>query len=72
MDKLKDSFIHWMMVLMMALLSGVCSYGVSLLGSMSHNIQELNLKVAIILERSADQAVRLDRLERKVFGVDQK
>ena len=68
MNKLHDNINH----LMLALIIGVCSLGVSFIGDMSKNIQnmaasieQLNVKMGQVNETMRDHEFRLRDLEKK-------
>lgn len=52
-----DQFVSWAF---QASLTGAVIYGVTLLGRMRDSIDELNIKVAVIIERTASHEKTLD------------
>lgn len=49
-----------------ALMSGVATYGVAVLSSMRTSIDTLNVKIAIVIERSDQHDKRLDKHDNRL------
>lgn len=57
-----SEFVHWAF---QALVLALGTWGVSELSSLNKSIQELNVKVAVIIEKNENHERRLEKLEEK-------
>lgn len=61
-------FIEFAKYIFYGLMGGVASYGVYVLAKIQASIEELNVKVAVVISRSDSHEKRLDKLEEKHNG----
>lgn len=59
-----DKYVDWAL---RAMLTGIATYAATLGADMSHNLQDLNTKMAVLISTTSNQDTRLGRLEAAVF-----
>lgn len=62
-------FIDW---ILKGVLGGICAYGVHILGAMKKSIDDLNVKVGTIIERTDWHTKEIDRLDSRVTRLEEK
>lgn len=57
---------EWISWALQALLLAVYTWGVSELKGLSTSVQELNVKMAVVVERDSSRSIQIDKLENRV------
>ena len=62
----KDSFPEFVSWAFYSVVTGIAVYAVAILGDMNKNINELNTKIAVVMEKNSHYEYRFQAIEQKL------
>jgi hypothetical protein len=72
MKNMEGKILQWLMPIMMTVMSTIVSYAVNLLADMSKNLQSLNEKMAVIIEKTTYQEAKIEKLDARLQLLEHK